>query len=723
MTSPSRAESLRWRLNRLRRMGLGEVAHRTGREARHRADDLVYARSHARWERKWQPPASEVVPSRVPRSTLGFLRAERAAATREADPEGARGILEAAEVVMEGRYGYVGHAEVLLPSPIDYRRDPFTDRQWPTTHAKRLDYRNAPYGDPKWIWELNRLQELPLLAAGWLLSGEPAHLDHASHLAGSWLDDAEPGRGVAWSNGYEAGLRAISLSLWLDAVRGTDLVTRELRDRMVVALWQHAKWIERDPSTHSSANNHRVGELVGLVAIGLLVPELRSAERWLRDGLEGLTRESALQIAPDGSGVEQAFAYHLHTLDLLLLATALLDSTGRAVPAPLRAALTRSADALSIQLGAGEPDPRYGDDDGAWVVRLTGTSHRDGRSRAADLAAYLGHPGARRTAGDLDVTARWLFGEDGARRFEDTTPGPEPGSALLPDAGIVVLRSPGRRVLFDVGPLGYLSIAAHGHADALSVTIAHDGIELVADPGVGSYFASPERRAVFRGTAAHATVAVDGQDQSESGGPFLWRAHARATLLGVDVDRNVALAEHDGYERLRPPVRHRRLVVATPGGPVVVHDRISGTGDHAVVQSWPLHPSLEPVDVHGSTLAFGVGPGGAPVLRIAAVSDAPLRTELSRGGEPDPARGWYSEGLEHIEPAWSVGLVSELNGGTLDIVCAISVGDDEDARSTEIEIRPESAAARVRYRVGGDERVLELDLERPAETMRRLRGA
>ncbi len=29
--------------------------------------------------------------------------------------------------------------------------------------------------------------------------------------------------------------------------------------------------------------------------------------------------------------------------------------------------------------------------------------------------------------------------------------------------------------MMDVGPLGYLSIAAHGHADALAVTIAVDG--------------------------------------------------------------------------------------------------------------------------------------------------------------------------------------------------------------------------------------------------------
>ena len=35
----------------------------------------------------------------------------------------------------------------------------------------------------------------------------------------------------------------------------------------------------------------------------------------------------------------------------------------------------------------------------------------------------------------------------------------------------------------DGGPLGFLSIAAHGHADALSVEVRYDGVEVLVDPG------------------------------------------------------------------------------------------------------------------------------------------------------------------------------------------------------------------------------------------------
>ena len=63
----------------------------------------------------------------------------------------------------------------------------------------------------------------------------------------------------------------------------------------------------------------------------------------------------------------------------------------------------------------------------------------------------------------------------------------------------------------DVGPLGYLSIAAHGHADALAVTLSAEGRELIVDPGTASYYGNPAWRTVHRGTRVHPTVCVDGR--------------------------------------------------------------------------------------------------------------------------------------------------------------------------------------------------------------------
>src|SRR5665213_2139403 len=218
--------------------------------------------------------------------------------------------------VLAGRIRYFGYPEVQLNTPIDFTLDPHTGARWPAVHGKRTDYRHAAVGDPKWIWELNRCQFLTLLIEAWCLSGQDPYARGAIDIGLRWAEQNPVGRGIAWANGYEPGLRAISLALMVDALRGSGLVTEAEERQYLEMLWQHARWIRRDPSTHSSANNHRMGELVGLIAICLLAPELRAASRWLSEAFADWANQATRQILPDGVGAEMAFTYHLHVVDL-----------------------------------------------------------------------------------------------------------------------------------------------------------------------------------------------------------------------------------------------------------------------------------------------------------------------------------------------------------------------------------------------------------------------
>ncbi len=112
------------------------------------------------------------------------------------------------------------------------------------------------------------------------------------------------------------------------------------------------------------------------------------------------------------------------------------------------------------------------------------------------------------------------------------------GPRAFADAGMHILRTPrgdGPEIWCrcDGGPHGFLSIAAHGHADALSVEVRHDGVELLVDPGTYCYHGEPEWRSYFRSTRAHNTIEVDGEDQAVEAGPFMWAEHADAVVDGV----------------------------------------------------------------------------------------------------------------------------------------------------------------------------------------------
>src|SRR5204863_7381453 len=115
-------------------------------------------------------------------------------------------------------------------------------------------------------------------------------------------------------------------------------------------------------------------------------------------------------------------------------------------------------------------------------------------------------------------------------------------------------------LIVDAGPQG-TGHAGHGHADALNVSLSVDGRPWLVDSGSCCYISNDDQRNAFRGTAAHNTLRVDGQDQAIPDQPFSWKA-----IPTVRVEKwvkgetfSLFVGSHDGYERLAAPVIHRRL--------------------------------------------------------------------------------------------------------------------------------------------------------------------
>lgn len=679
-------------------MNVGEVALHGRRAAAARVDAVVWNRAKPVWRRRWEPAEARMLGTVVPSATpLGFLTRDRADLVRESVPDEVRGIVEEARRWAGGQVSVLGYPPFELAGSWDGATDPIGGRSWPDRQGRLIDFRHGMPGDPKLIWELHRCQELPLLVlASFLEADEQLSADAARRML-AWLARHPPGRGIAWANTFEPGLRALSLAVAFDALRGSDHLDDAGRTAVLRGLWQHARWIEQGLSRHSSANNHLVGELMGLLAVGLLAPELAASEGWAAEASAEIAAQALLQVLPDGGGAEQSFAYEVFVLDMLLIAAALLDARGRAVPPAMTDALRRAGGALALLLDDDEPDPAFGDADDGRALRLDGRPDRDARGVAAGIAARLGESGARRVARDCDAYVPLLFGSEGLTRFAATVPDAPARSGVLPDAGIVVIRTGGLRALFDAGSLGYLSIAAHGHADALSVVVSAGPDELVTDPGTGSYL-DPTRRSWFRGTPAHATVAVDERDQSEQGGAFLWTRHGDARLLSWDPARLGAVGEHDGYSGLGEGVAHRRAVVRLGSHALLVVDRLEAQGAHAAAQNWPFHPACQ-ARLRGSDLVELSCRGVARLaIAFAATREASVVVDQD---------AWWSRRLEAWEPAARCRQLVAWEGvvhlGALFLETA-----DVDSPALRLEIVDEGVAAHASF--GGGEHAVTLRL-------------
>jgi hypothetical protein len=443
-------------------------------------------------------------------------------------------------------------------------------------------------------------------------------------------------------------VRLINWCWTLAFIRCSHSLTPDLLSSISYSASEQANFITKYMSAHSSANNHLMGEAAGLAIAGYFFTWLPEDLGWRRRGYEILEKEIVRQISPQGVPREQSFHYLIFTLDLNLLAWRLAEINRGTVPAAWNERLRAACEFMRHLMDSQGNLPDIGDSDDGCVVRFSDTSSFNKyQSILASAAVVLNSAEFKASASGWDEKSHWLFGPEGERIFNSLSSSQtSPKSWYIHGAGYLAMRAYDRLIVMDCGPLGYLSTAAHGHADALSLNVSFQGEQLLMDPGTYLYQEGGLWRRYFRGTSAHNTVIVDGQDQSEMQGTFLWGRKANTYLerwISND-DYDLAIAYHDGYRRLG--VIHRRAVLFCKPDLVLVKDSLEGKGRHQFSQLWhlPSHASV----AHGS-----------PAIKITAnqvnAYIIPLHENLTSfeciHGEQEPIQGWVSPHYGAIESA------------------------------------------------------------------------
>lgn len=636
-------KSLGWYWNRLRLMSPSEIAWRAGQRAAQwfegRGVAPVPAPSLAQFGRPWFN-----------------LSPSLSAAQREA-------VLAEADRLLAGRWRVFALEDAPLGFPPRWNVDPLTGREAPLTHGKRLNYRDeARVGNIKYLWEPSRHLELVTLAQAWRLGGEPRYLEACRTLLESWFDQCPYPLGVHWASSLELAIRLLNWSVAWHLLGGAASPLFEgvngqaLRARWLESVWRHAEFIRGHLSKHSSANNHLLGEFMGLLFAGLTWPCWPQAQSWLERGRRGFEREALKQNAEDGVNREQALYYHHEVADMMLLCGLAAEAGAQGFGEPYWQRLERMLGFIAALRDDGGHWPMIGDADDALMLRLDPSPRFN---PYASLLASGARLFGRADFGDAadDAKTAWLLGHDAApRRAGIAAP-----TLDFAQGGYWVLRGGPQPVhmVADAGPLGYLSIAAHGHADALAFTLSVAGREMLVDPGTYAYHTEPKWRNYFRSTAAHNTLCVDGQDQSVIGGSFMWLQRAQARLLEIRRDTSGVRwsAEHDGYRRLRDGVLHRReIALDNRDGSIVVTDQLLGCGRHEVALHWHLAEGCEPQVQADGTLLVRHGP---VQLQLACSGDAQPVLTLHRG-EDDPPLGWISRRFDRKQAIWTARFAAPL---------------------------------------------------------------
>lgn len=543
-----------------------------------------------------------------------------------------------------------------LGARIDWRRDPLGGRR---VEGDGL----FPDGvDPKGAWEVARAGHLVELAAAARLLPDlaaPARAEIEAELD-AFFDDNEVGRGLHYASPLEVAMRALHWLAALELAGGARAFGRGFVERLAARLVADGRFLASHLEDRGIVPaNHLLGDWVGLWAIGLALDGAPGARQWQAAAARGLAVEAARQVGPDGAHFEASTAYHRFALELMLAAHLWARAADRT--SPVGETLHRMFSYVAAYVGPDGCEPAFGDGDDA---RLYPIVPRPARQHAYLLpvgAALFGDPSLRPPGGAFGEEALWLCGPSAWRVWSWLPPTAPARAVSFPMGGVHVVRSAHWQAALRSGSYGQKGVGGHAHNDQLSLVVWLDGAPLVVDPGTARYAADPALRDRFRGTAAHSTVVVDGQEQSPilPGRPFALIDRARAPRVQLEDtgDRAVVAGEHYGYARLPARVRHHRQVtLRRDRDELLVEDALSGRGEGSIELRWhvaaPVRRGL-PSPLWRRLAALEAELGPLDPEQALAIGDEPHAALVGIFPEPYEVlieTGSFSPGYGRIEP-------------------------------------------------------------------------
>jgi len=414
---------------------------------------------------------------------------------------------------------------------------------------------NQPQREKLWLYNLHYFDDLTAMDAEQRIGWHQA-------LIQRWIEENPPGTGNGWEP-YPTSLRIVNWVKW-------GLAGNELEGSWLDSLAVQAIWLERNLETHL-LGNHLFANAKALIYAGLFL-QGEEAERWYETGKSLVERELPVQVLSDGANFELSTMYHLIFLEDLLDLVNIHRVYGREFPPTIAESIPRMFQ---------------------WMERMC---HPDGEIAFFNDAAI----GVTPSVAEIRAYGERLgfCSEDDGRS--------KVVFAELPDSGYSRIEVEDAVAIVDRAAIGPDYLPGHAHADTLSFELSLFGRRVVVNSGTSVYGTGAQRQ-IERGTAAHSTVMIDGENSSEVWGGF--RVARRAKVLVRDSvkkdEKWVLSANHDGYRRLSgKPVHHREWSMSKRQ--MVIRDRISGQGVHHAAAVFPIHPEVSVNSMQGQSVMLHV---------------------------------------------------------------------------------------------------------------------
>jgi hypothetical protein len=448
-----------------------------------------------------------------------------------------------------------------------------TDNLWPLKLAHKIVYKQCDLiGDARINWELNRHLDFPYLAIGFYLTKDKKTFKLLKDDFYNWCEQNPFLIGISWTSVMEVAIRAFSWLCTYDVLKRSDEkdTIKKICDDLKIGILNQVIYVTKHYSRYSSANNHLIVEMFIIGICGLYF----SNDQWLKLSLDVLEYEFDRQTFEDGVNKEQSIHYHTFVMEAMSLLIIMLRNNRIRYPKVFDVKLEKMCEFVADLIDQNNNIADIGDSDEGKLLNLTGQEYNH-YLYVLQIGSILFNKNYTDME-NINQNLYYLFGENDLNKVRQKYDNYRSKSYIQGGYTILKFKDDTREriMTFDHAPLGFGAIAAHGHADALSITLSIDGEKFLIDPGTYIYHMELKWRNYFRKTINHNTVTINNCDQSEMKGAFLWGKRAECKRIEYITGDyfNEVIAEHNGYY----PIIHKRKIKYFKPDLFVIIDEIDG---------------------------------------------------------------------------------------------------------------------------------------------------
>lgn len=471
-----------------------------------------------------------------------------------------------------------------------------TDNTWPVdTYSSNISIgQREDIGDIRTNWELNRHFQFVGLAKNYYVTNDEKYLSELQDLFYDWNKQNLFLHGVQWVSAMEVAIRIVSWSYmyaFLEKKSVPDDFLRQISNGIIVM----AEFVMRHRARFSSANNHLIVEMLGVAVAGILF----NCDKWINYSISILTEEFPKQNYPDGVNKEMSLHYQVFEMEAYGIVAILIKRNGLSIPSIWMDYLSNMSQFVADCCGDYGETIVFGDNDEGKILDFCGKIDNHYHYVLHLMGIVLSK---KYTECNLPENIQWLATNDELNEYRNYNCYKANLVSHYEKGGYTILRSNDRKVLIgiDHAEMGFGSIAAHGHCDALSIQVKKEGKTVLADTGSFNYHVPKKQREIDRITSSHNTVSLDKREQAQMLGPFLWGERYKIRGCSINgTDKDVQITSIIKYAG----ANHKRTIIYDYNRTIKIIDEVAGADSAS--QNWILPTRLDKQD-NGRYLKTGM---------------------------------------------------------------------------------------------------------------------